>query len=63
MKEKAASLLSMKANKKLVQDALTQETGNVITLKDLSNIAASNKKSATANYLDAVVKLLVEKYG
>ena len=63
MKEKAASLLNMKANKKLVQETLSQETGNVITLKDLSNIAATNKKSTTTNDLDAVVKLLVEKYG
>ena len=62
MKEKAASLLEMKANKKLVQQTLSQESGSVILLKDLSNLASSMKKS-TKNDLDAVVKLLIDKYG
>ena len=62
LKEKAVSLLEMKANKKLVQEKLTQESGKVILLKDLSNLAASINKS-TKNDLDCVVKLLLNKYG
>ena len=67
LKEKAVSLLEMKANKKLVQEKLTQEkltqeSGKVILLKDLSNLAASINKS-TKNDLDGVVKLLLNKYG
>ena len=61
MKEKAKSLLEIKANKKLVQQTLTQESGNVILLKDLSNLASSMK--SPKNDLDAVVKMLIDKYG
>ena len=61
-KEKAQSLLQLKANKKLVQQALCEETGNVILLKDLSNVV--NKRSETSrNDLDIVVDLLMNKYG
>jgi zinc finger SWIM domain-containing protein 3 len=61
--EKAKSLLEMNANKKLVQEAICQDTGNVVLLKDLTNIATATKKKATRNDLDAVVKLLMDKYG
>ena len=63
VKEKAVSLLEMNANKKLIQEAICQETGNVILLKDLTNIASATKKKTTRNDLDAVVKLLMDKYG
>jgi hypothetical protein len=53
----------MNANKKLVQEAICQDTGNVVLLKDLTNIATATKKKATRNDLDAVVKLLMDKYG
>ena len=33
-KDKATQLLSLKANKKLVQQKLSQETGQVVLLKD-----------------------------
>ena len=62
MKEKAVSLLEMKANKKLVQQALTQESGNVILLNNLSNLVSSMNKSSKNN-LDAVVKMLKDIYG
>ena len=62
VRDKAKSLLEMKANKKLVQQALCQETGNVIILKDLSNLI--NRRGKTSrNDLDIVVKLLMNKYG
>lgn len=63
MKEKAATLLKMKANKKMVQQQLCQETGNIILLKDLSNIALAAKKGESRNDLDVTVQVLMEKYG
>lgn len=39
LKEEVASLLQLKANKKLVQDKFMKETNKVITLRDLTNIA------------------------
>ena len=62
MKDKAISWLSMKANKKIVQQTLCSESGNVILLKDLSNLAANIKKN-TGNDLDDTVKMLMEKHG
>ena len=38
MREKAAQMLQLRANNKLVQQRLCQETGKVILLKDLANI-------------------------
>ena len=63
VKENALSLLQMKANKKLVQEELSQKIGNVILLKDLTNLCSRAKKESTRNDLDTVVKLLKEKYG
>lgn len=62
-KQKAMSLLGMKANKKLVQESLSQQSGNIILLKDLSNLSTQAKKGNTRNDLDSVAKLLIEKYG
>ena len=39
----ASNMLSMKANKKLVQNHLMKTTGKVVLLKDLHNIAAKIK--------------------
>jgi len=39
------------------------ETGNIILLKDLTNIAASLKQGDTRNNLDATIGLLMNKYG
>ena len=61
-KAKAARLLEMKANKKLVQQ-LCQETGNIVLLKDLSNIATANKQRKSRNNLDVTVTTLMDKYG
>jgi len=63
LKDKAISWLSMNANKKIVQQALCSESGNVILLKDLSNLAANIKKKTTGNDLDDTVKMLMEKHG
>ena len=53
----------MDANKKLVQQQITQDTGKIVLLKDLSNLAASAKNSSTKNDLNHCVKTLMEKYG
>jgi zinc finger SWIM domain-containing protein 3 len=62
-KAKAAKLLEMKANKKLVQQQLSQETGNIVLLKDLSNISTANKQRKSRNNLDMTVATLMDKYG
>lgn len=61
-RDKAKTLLEMKANKKLIQQALCQETGNVILLKDLSNLV-NQRGRASRNDLDNVINLLMNKYG
>ena len=43
----------MKANKQMVQQHLSLETGNVILLKDLSNIMTANKQGKSRNDVDA----------
>ena len=62
-KAKAAKLLEKKANKKLVQQQLSQETGNTVLLKDLSNISTANKQRKSRNNLDTTVATLMDKYG
>ncbi|XP_047146768.1 uncharacterized protein LOC124819321 [Hydra vulgaris] len=59
---KAETLLGLKANKKLLQRELLNETGKMLTLRDLSNIAASAHNSDTQNDLTAFITTLKEKY-
>ena len=55
--KKVKSLLHVQANKKLVQQYISQASGKVVTLKDLSNIHPQmNDKSAKGNELEAVAK-------
>ena len=53
----------MKASKKMIQTQLSQETGKVILLKDLTNIATAAKQGNSRISVDAVVHTLMEKYG
>ena len=53
----------MKANKKHIQQQLSQETGNTILLKDLSNIATAHKKEKSRNDLNLTVEALMDKHG
>ena len=46
----------------MVQHALCQESGNIVLLKDLSNLVAKTKNKA-GNNIDSVVNVLMEKYG
>ena len=41
---------------------MTEMSGNVILLKDLSNICAAASESRSRNDLDKTVKLLIEIY-
>ena len=52
----------MNANK-MIQSQLSQETGKVILLKDLTNIATEVKQGSSRNSVDAVVHNLMGKYG
>ena len=61
--KEAEKLLSLKANKKLVQDKLASETGKCISLKDLTNISSMTKASSTRNNLEECVKKLTDKHG
>ena len=60
---KAARLLSLEANKALVQAELAEETGKVITRKDLTNVASRSKQGVSRNSLTTFVDTLKDKYG
>ena len=62
VRQEAADLLKLKANKKLVQQHISLKSGSVLTLKDLSNIAAAGKDS-TRNNLPSFVNELSAKHG
>lgn len=62
-KEEAARHLSLKANKKMLQDKLARSTGKSIILKDLSNLKEKMKAGKSRNDLDTAVKQLSEKHG
>lgn len=53
----------MNANKKMVQSQLSCETGKVILLKDLSNLATLAKKGVSRNNIENVVTTLRDEYG
>ena len=54
-KAKASQLLQLRANKKLVQQQLINGYGNVVLLKDLTNLASSLKRANSSNDLVVVV--------
>ena len=58
-KAKAERLLELQANKKLVQHQLSQETGKVVLLKELTNISSLLKQKVT----DCTIAMLKTKYG
>ena len=63
LKDKATVLLHMKANKKLIQEEISKETGKVVLLKDICNIATASKQGRSRNNLDITVQTLKNKYG
>ena len=59
-KNKARELLSLRANKKLIQKKIQEEAGKIVTLRDLSNLAKGVKSNS--NDLHEAVSLLQKKY-
>jgi len=53
----------MKVNKKLLQQELCQERGNVVLLKDISNLSTALKKGKSRNDIDSTIGMLMNKYG
>ena len=53
----------MKENKKMIQQQLSQESGSIILLKDLSNIVTAQQKGKSGNDLNRTVAALMDKYG
>ena len=62
-KDKAIKWLEMKANKKMVQQQLTRETGKIVLLKDLNNILTCANKDKTSNDISRCVSILTDTYG
>lgn len=60
--ENAKELLALKCNKKLLQKKLQDETGKVVTLRDLSNMRVSTNKDKERSLINAV-NLLRNKHG
>ena len=52
----------MKANKKLIQEQMSKETGKAVLLKDISKIATVAKLGKSRNDLDITVQTLKDKY-
>lgn len=63
LQENTSSLLNMRANKKLVQQQVSKKAGQIILLKDISNISLKARRGSSRNDIDQVIKVLVEKYG
>ena len=47
LRKEAVSLMKMNANKKVIQKSLSEKSGNIVLLKDLSNINSASKEKNT----------------
>ena len=56
-KKEAVGLLKLKVNKKLLQQHLSESSGKVVTLKDISNISSDLKKVSIESIESVVTKL------
>ena len=65
LKEKTVELLKLRPNKKLLQQDLQIESGKVVYMRDIHNLAqkAKAKGSESRNDLAEVVNILIEEYG
>lgn len=63
MLKETEKLLSLKANRKMLQDKLVELNGKTVLLIDLANICTKMKSGSTKNNLDATVHQLIEKHG
>jgi hypothetical protein len=59
----AKSMIAMKANKKMVQNHLMKDTGKVVLLKDLHNIAAKAKQQPGRNSLTELISQMKKSPG
>ncbi|KAH9372828.1 hypothetical protein HPB48_021549 [Haemaphysalis longicornis] len=55
-------MLRLRPDKKLLRERLESCTSKVVTLRDLSNLAAKSKKDNPRNNLQAAVKMLQDNY-
>ena len=53
----------MKVNKKILQQKLSAESGQVVTLRDLTNISVKMKQVMSRNDLQHTVQILETEYG
>ena len=56
--EEVKSAIKLKANNKLLQQKIEQDTGKKVTLKDISNIKHRTRLPLNRNDLDSVVEFL-----
>ena len=56
--EEIKSAIKLKANKKLMRQKIEQETGKMVTLKNLSKIKYKSKLSLNKNDIESIVKFL-----
>ena len=56
--EEVESAIKLKANNKLLQQKIEQDTGKKVTLKDISNIKYRTRLPLNKNDLDSVVEFL-----
>ena len=56
--EDVKSAIKLKGNNKLLQQKIEQETGKMVTLKDLSNIKYKSKLSLNKNDIESIVEFL-----
>ncbi|XP_014668459.1 PREDICTED: uncharacterized protein LOC106809772 [Priapulus caudatus] len=61
--KEAEHMLKLKADRKLIKNQLSRQSGRIVLFKDLSNIRDRMKKGETRNDLDSFVRELQEKYG
>ena len=58
VRKEAEGLLKMKVNKKLLQQHLSEATGKIITLRDITNIQVGSSKNEHGNNLELLVSKL-----
>ena len=63
MKAIAEDLIQLKVNKKLLQQKLSAESGKIVTLKDISNIATQMNAGEKCNDLENTINTLQKQYG
>lgn len=58
VRKEAEGLLRMKVNKKLLQQHLSEATGQIVTLRDITNIGVGSNRNEDGNDLKSLVSRL-----